>query len=551
MNQLCRKLLYVVVMAVVIVAAWICLEWTSGSPEPDSWRDLLGLDSLWLSWSQAEAKSEGPAHLAFRGLYALLLDLGLRYHSLGWVVFGSSALAFVLLARWVKVTIADRIGPVTRALLLLVICAAMFSPAYGANWLLVERFRIFVPLACLAAGGLLLRRGRYLVCRYFAAMMLAQVALLTDVRGLWVWVALLPCCWAIAEGSRRWACLALWVVVGNVGSLACEFGFGSSAASEGSWVIRAISIDSWGYLADVAATLGRCLSDTWPGELDKQHVVGGAFIVLLVVTSIMAWRRIDASVGVWWALALFGFGAALTSSAQVFGLNIEVVARREIEWSVLAFPIGIVGLLAEIVGHRFVGCFRIILACLVVLLVFGWRQGVVDLTWRRAQLREYEARLVFYEVANLSTDQVGLSPYKKGLQLRRAQDRGLLRCANVIEGLDGKLQEAASELAVAADGEIRDVSGRSIAGVVANSAEMVWIARQSEGKDWQWIRSIPLSPSQERDSYSWRLDFDRDVMPPEGSALVVLAFDLETLRFVPLLGRVRVTEQEFRMEQEK
>ncbi|MDA7936456.1 hypothetical protein N9B90_00785 [bacterium] len=551
MNQICSKLLYAAVMAVVIAAAWTCLQSMSGSPEPDAWRSQLGLDSLWLSWGMAEAASEGSARLVFRGLYALLLDLGQPYHSLGWVVLASSVLAFLLLARWVHLSIGNRLGPLTKALLTLVICAAMFSPVYGANWLLVERFRVFVPLLCLAVGGLLLRRGRYFVWRYFAAMIFAQIALLTDVVGLWVWVALLPCCATIAEGRRRWACLGIWVVAGNVGALACEFSFGSSASSEGSWVIRALMTKRGSYLSDVAATLGRSLSNTWPVELDYQLVVGWAFLVLLLVTSIVAWRRLNASVATWWAFALFGIGAALTSSAQVCGIDINMIARREIEWSALVFPVGIVGLLAEFAGHRFVNYLRLLLASLLVLLVFDWRQGVDDLAWRQAQLREFEARLLFYELDKLGPDQVGLSPFSKGLQLRRAQNRRLLRYNEVIEDADGKLQAAALELSVVANGEIRDVGGQSIAGVVASTAEMVWIAQESEGKEWQWIRSIPLSPSQEQGCHSWLLDFDRTVMPPEGSALAVFAFDLDTLTFVPLVGRVQVTGQALRMEQGK
>ena len=81
MNHLGRMLLLGVVIAILGTATWVCLTWTIGSPEPDLWRRALGLDSLWLSWSQAEARSEGPARLVFRGVYAWLLNQQLPIES--------------------------------------------------------------------------------------------------------------------------------------------------------------------------------------------------------------------------------------------------------------------------------------------------------------------------------------------------------------------------------------------------------------------------------------------------------------------------------------
>jgi hypothetical protein len=548
MNHLGRMLLLTVVVAILSVAAWVCLQWTSGSPEPDLWRQELGLDPLWLTWTDANAKNDGPARLVFRGVYAILLSLELSYDQLGWVTLCSALLAFLLLARWIYACIADRLGATTRTAILLVVCAAMFSPSYGANWLLAERFRMFVPIACLAAGGLLLRQGRWLPLRYVAALLFAQIALLTDVRGLWVWVALLPCCAAIAEGQRRAAYLAGWVIAGNVGALASEFSMGPSAPSDASWIVTTIVADPFNYLLEVVTTLGRSLPDLWHGTTTDETVIGAGMLLLFVLTSSLALRRLEVAMAAWWAMAAFGLGAALTSTAQLHGIDIDRITRHELEWSILSLPIGLGGLVAELGGGRLGQWLRAFIPAIFVLLVQDWQHGFTDLTWRHAQLREYEARLAFYEATELDPDKIGPRAFGKGWQRKAARMQGLLDHAQPLDDFLSKLQSAAAAQPHPSSGVILKAHDQTISGHVADTAEMVWVAKHSKEQGWQLIQAIPLQPSEQNDTHSWTFQLEEASMPIDKTRLAVFAFDLDSRSFIRLAGNVLVNNRSFQNE---
>jgi len=548
MNHLGRMLLLSVVLAILSTAVWVCLQWTSGSPEPNLWRQELGLDSLWLTWTDAEANNAGPARLVFRGVYAILLSLELSYNQLGWATLCSALLAFLMLARWLRTCIAERLGATTRAAILLVVCAAMFSPSYGANWLLAERFRMFVPITCLAAGGLLLRQGRWLPLRYIAALLFAQIALLTDVRGLWVWVALVPCCAAIAEGQRRAAYLAGWVIAGNVGALACEFSIGAPASSDASWIVTAIVAGPWNYLVEVVTALGRSLPDLWHGATTDETVIGTGMLLLFALTSSLASRRRGVAMAAWWAMAAFGLGAALSSTAQLHGIDIDRVTRHELEWSAIALPIGLIGLVAELGGERLNQWLRAVIPVIFVLLVQDWQRGFTDLTWRHAQLREYEARLAFYEATELDPDKIGPQPFKKSWQRENARMQGLLDHAKPLDDLLGRLQSAAAAQPRSSSGAILKAHDQTMSGHVADTAEMVWVAKHSKEQGWQLVRALPLQPSEQTDAHSWTLRLEAASMPIDKTRLAVFAFDLDNRSFIRLAGNVQVNNRSFKKE---
>lgn len=549
MNHLGRMLLLGVVIAILGTATWVCLTWTIGSPEPDLWRRALGLDSLWLSWSQAEARSEGPARLVFRGVYAWLLNQQLPYDSLGWLTLGSALLAFLLLARWIHTCIAGRLGPTTRTAILLALCAAMFSPSFGANWLLVERFRMFVPIACLAAGGLLLRPGRWQPLRFMAALLIAQLALLTEVRGHWVWIALLPCCAAIDNGPRRTAYLAGWIIAGNAGALACEFNMGTAAPSEASWIVTAIFAAPWNYLLDVVATLGRSLPDLLHGTTSDESTIGAAMLLIFVVTSTLAWRRRGVTTAAWSAMAIFGLGAALTSAAQTQSLDIDRIARHELEWSVLALPIGLGGLLAEIGGDRSRQWLRALLPAILVLQAQDWQRGFTDLSWRHCQLRAYEARLALYGVAGLEPEKIGPSPFAADFHLKDAQRRRLLAIPEPFDDLHSRLQAAAAAQPLPTSGEVLDAYGETVSGSAADLAALIWIAQDSKDHGWQLLQATPLQRNDADNLYSWVVNLDEASVPADASRLAAFAFDLDHRDFVRLAGNVQVKNRSFAKEQ--
>jgi len=544
-------LLLGVVIAILGTATWVCLTWAIGSPEPDLWRQELGLDSLWLSWSQAEARTEGPARLVFRGAYAWLLHQGLPYDSFGWLTLGSALLAFLLLARWIHTCIAGRLGPTIRAAILLVLCAAMFSPSFGANWLLVERFRMFVPMACLAAGGLLLRPGRWQLLRFVAALLIAQIALLTEVRGHWVWVALLPCCAAIDTGPRRTAYLAGWIIAGNAGALACEFNMAAAAPSEASWIVTAIFAAPWNYLLDVVATLGRSLPDLLHGTASDEFAFGAALLLLFVLASNLAWRRRGVATAAWWAMAAFGLGAAVTSAAQTQGLDIDRVVRHELEWSVLALPIGLGGLLAELGGDRSRQWLRALLPAILVLQAQDWQRGFTDLSWRHCELHAYEARLALYGVAGLEPEKIGPSPFAEDFHLKEAQKRKLLAIPKPIDDLNSRLQAAAAAQPLPTSGEILDADGRTISGSAADLAALIWIAQDSKDHGWQLLQATPLERNEADNLYSWVVKLDKASVPADTSRLAAFAFDLDRRDFVRLAGNVQVKNRSFAKERPK
>ncbi len=160
----------------------VALAWSlrSDAPEPADWRVYLREPELSFvgGWFEFAGR---PNHLGFATLYRALLSLGVDIATL--VGVGWALAALCVGAVW-------RLAP--RAILAWPLLALLaFSPAFGANWLLVERLRVFLPAACACAMVLLLRAPLHRA-RFVVATGLAVLAVLTHETGSLLWVAMLP-----------------------------------------------------------------------------------------------------------------------------------------------------------------------------------------------------------------------------------------------------------------------------------------------------------------------------------------------------------------------
>ena len=97
-------------------------------------------------------------------------------------------------------------------------------------------------------------------------------------------------------------------------------------------------------------------------------------------------------------------------------------------------------------------------------------------------------------------------------------------------------------------GVILKAHDQTISGHVADTAEMVWVAKHSKEQGWQLVRALPLQPSEQTDAHSWTLRLEAASMPIDKTRLAVFAFDLDNRSFIRLAGNVQVNNRSFQKE---
>lgn len=462
-SRVCGWIVVAGLLALLGTVAW---EWASGAPEHVDWRHYWH-DAALVFWPAQWAEFSGqPNLLTFRGAHlAMVHGLGVGFERLWLITAGLAVLCATALTRFARHSLPGGGGP----WLLSGMLALLLSPAFGANWLIAERFRVVLPAALFLGAVAVLRQGGGTRRRLLLAGFCAGLALMTNDAGALAWVALLPlvAAAAVRGGRRPWGTVAAWALAFNV--LAPFVWDEAYAAGAGIAVhVREQPLEFAKFLLRM---VGLVLPEPLPGVLRARTLVGVLAFGLLALVSLAAWRaRCDQDrvrrVGPWLACAWFGALASVVLGHRHFPISLPEPYVREIFWPVLFLPIGVVGAAAALwpaLGGRARGP---VLAVLAVLAAQQWWVGLDSMTVKGRVLRQSDARLALAELDGLLAAPPGA--------LRLRSDRDYLRglgCLPRVAPLDGD-----ALLALPQDGTtglLQRVEGTVVHGAVVSTEAFV------------------------------------------------------------------------------
>lgn len=533
-----RALTWVLIALPVLGCLALVVAMASASPEPQAWRATLREPML--AWTAAELLGfdETPRVLGFRLAHLGFLELpGVDFDTLpllGWVLAG--------LVVWLVHRRVVRAGGFVGAVAGVLLATWCFSPSFGANWLLAERFRIFVPPLCFAlALALLDGRARWRL-RFAVALALAQLAIFVDRTGCLVWIAALPAvCVTVSrhDRGRMLGWVALWCVWGNVGSLVCHGGAVRLRDPAG---ILGQLLDAPGATAAAwLRTSGQGLPSLLPGA--DTSLVAGALLqgALAVAVAVLVVRRrrpgVLAAAAPWLGFVVFGEGVALLATHWFPGLGLPPAFLREFTWAGFMLPLGVLGLVGLHWGGALPRLARVGLVALLVLAAAEWSPGLSRLAAQHRLLRQGEAQLAFAEVATAEMPR-GIPPPILGAEsVTQLRDRGLLAPIHRAAALDlGGIDVAGATVPF---GEFLQINAATALGWVAPEGEhcltdVVLLTRQRPGAPETIFKiALPLlTVAAERKP--WRAELTGIDAFVEGERLRALAFDARRGTAVPL-----------------
>ena len=450
-------------LALLGTRAW---EWASGAPEHVDWRHYWH-DAALNFWPAQWAEFAGqPNLLTFRGVHlAAVHGLGVGFERLWLLTAGLAFLCAAALTRLARHTLPGGGGPWLLSGMLML----LLSPAFGANWLIAERFRVVLPAAWFLVAVAILQRGLATRRRVLLAGLCAVLALTTHDGGALAWVALVPLvAVAAVRGERRpWGYVAGWALAFNVLAL---FVWDEAYAS-GAGIAMHLSEQPVEFAKFTLRMVGLVLPEPLAGVLRARTLVGLLAFGLLAVVSLAAWRaRRDQDrvgrVGPWLACAWFGALASVVLAHRHFPITLPDDYVREIFWPVLLLPIGVVGATAALwpeLGARARGP---LLAVLFVLGAQQWSAGLDSMAVKGRVLRQSDAQLALAELDGLLTAPPGA--------LRARSDRDYLRglgCLPRAVPLDG--DELLDLPRGGTTGLLQRVEGTVVHGAVVSTAEFV------------------------------------------------------------------------------
>jgi len=284
----------------------------------------------------------------------------------------------------------------------------MFSPGFGATWILGERFRVFAPAACFVLGVVLLTGERGGRLRFVAAAVLAQVAMFVDRSGVLVWIALIPVILVFARRRSRTTsglAVAVWCVIGNVSTAICYPAPASRAGNSG--LVHLLVTDPRDAMNHLLGCGADALPDAWPGTRLDQAALGALLIAALLACAGLRLRRgnhreVGARVAPWWAFVLFGAGQAVVLADRVVSGDLPRELAREFGWPLVFLPAGLIGLGSVLTARRLRVARVVTGVILGIALLLDWGAGFAKLDIRHATLVQGEARLVFPAVSGRS-----------------------------------------------------------------------------------------------------------------------------------------------------
>jgi hypothetical protein len=545
----------VAVAPAVVALLWI-LEWASSAPEPIAWRSQLGDGPLCFAWRQVTEFTGEPNFLVFRLLHSSLLAVpGLDFPHLPLTTWAIAAATCLLLRRQLHSTAAARTPAWLAPAVLGYATLWCFSPAFGANWLLGERLRLFLPaLCCLLAVWLLAARaaGRW---RILTAAVLAQAALFSERTGFLVWIALVPLLWTEAtrrHDPRRLFDCAWWCLLGNASTwIALDERPPTTAAHTG--LVGDLLVHPGTTLAHLVRTVGRSLPDLFAGPDLDELVLGAALVAALVTLLVRLYsvrydgERLHQAMP-WVSLALFGIGHALVVGEFYNPPPLTPMLMREVLWGSWLLPIGLVGLGLVTMTRSARRLLALAVPVLGLLCIQDWQRGFGHLALEHQLLRQGEALSVFVPAANSELPEGAPLPLPPG-EVVALRERGKLRRLAATTGMDlaqldlepqpghGALESATTTAAL---GRVGDQDG-----FVADLVLVVRAGASHAQSGQRIVRIAVPAPSTSREPRPWSAELGELEAFTAGDTLQAFVFDGRGRRVRPLAGVVRFNGAHF------
>ena len=389
----------------IVAAALVCLAWVVAlappTPEPAAWRAARGDDGLLLTWYQFVAADDQPRFLLFRLAYLGLLQLpGSDFGRFGIVMWLLAAATLAALAGLLRRTAGERGDPLRGGVALTLVAWWIFSPAFGADWLVGARFGIFVPPLLLLLGVRVLGGGDVSARRVAGAGLLAWAAIFFDRTGVLVWIVLAPWVARQSPRGRRTTRLVFWVLIGNVASLLSYLSPWEAAEVRTPGLVLHIFTEPWGVLVFLCEALGDSVPRIVPGFGGERLLAGlllGAGAVWLLGRVIV--RRHEEGlldrVWPWVSMVLFGAGVALVQSDAYFAMATPPGVLRELGWGAFLLPVGLLGGAAVLTVRRPRTPLAVGALVVGLLLAADWHRGWEHMKIQRALLHQAGAQMVF------------------------------------------------------------------------------------------------------------------------------------------------------------
>lgn len=391
---------WLVVAAVVVLGAlgsalWWSLGLASLAPEPDEWRELWRDPAPALSWSEVLLPAERAFEPLLRALQRALLEAP-------WPLAGTALVGWLAaLAVWLSVVVlARRTAPGAARIGVPLLSLMLFAPAFGADWLLEQRVRVFLPAACAALAVAVLALARSPRLAFVGAGSLAIAAAGCGGDGAWAWLGLLPLVWG--EARRRTPdavgrVVVTWVALGNV--LVALSRIDATAAPG---VVAHLGREPIGALSHGLAIVGGVAFDLVPASSADDVSVGAlcvlAFAAGAIVLASPGGRGHRTPALPWLAVALIGFVYAANALARWHPPFVAAPLQREATWGVLLAPIGVLGTWSCLCRGRgrvwLAGCAMLALIAIGIDHV----RGRAQLGREHAMLRQGEATMAFAEL---------------------------------------------------------------------------------------------------------------------------------------------------------
>lgn len=522
------------------LAALACtVHYASFAPEPVDWRLVWREPPLVYSGDDFFDFRGSANFVAFRAIHLGLLATPADFDSLALVPW-LLATGCVLLLRSLGVR-----GRRPTAVAALLIAAALYSPVFAADWLLLARFRVFGPaLCCCMAVSVLRGTGRWRA-RWVVAALLAQLALFVHVSGALLWLALVPLVAfeARRRGRRALVAAAAWCVVGNLGLLLCYDESTRGLPGLGGHLVEQPAVA----LATLARVAGLGLPDVLPGT-DSDTWVAGAVLAtaLAVFAGLLVRRRAhDATVAdamPWLSLALFGVGAVVAVSHAMIPLSLADNLLKEICWAGVFLPIGIAGLTVAIAPASFARLLTPAAAALLLLFAQEWCRGLGSLRFEHELLRQGEAQLVFADAA------LNELPAEPRPPLPLQANRDLLRASGKLRRIEPVPTLAIGELEPSLDsapaGRLDSVTAAAAKGHVART-DLVLLVRQLENGPGRVFRIAAPNLFILNDTLPWTADLADAEAFRELEEVRAFAFDARARRRRALDGAFRFQDGRF------
>ena len=523
-----RRWLWLIPAAAALAWSW---TYASLAPEPFEWRAVWREPPLTFAWSRFIDFSDRANEVVFRALHLGGLELGLDPRAL--------ALLAWLLALGVVIGIGRACVQPMRmtAGAKLLVAAALFSPAFAADWLLFARFRLFLPVACALLAILALRGSRARGWRFAVAAALCQIALFTHATGNLLWLALAPLVALEAFAAHRSVLTptAVWIVLGNLGLLVCRDGERVRPGLGGTLWTSPLSA-----LQSLARVGGVALPDVLPGTTVDGIVLGALLLVATLACSLLAVQRRQrtehvAEFASWLSIALVGIAIIVSMTHELIPIALADGLIKEMCWGATLLPIGLVGALFVLAPRRMARVAGPLLGVALLLLGQEYARGWRSLRLEHTLLRQGEALLAF---ADAATNELPKAPSPP---IRYKRERDALRARGQLGASIAKLSLDALTTGNPGGGTFATLAPTIATGTIArrSSIDLVLLVRQL-GTTPPWIFKIaaPDRFAATRD-LPWTAalaDVDRFA---EGEVLRAFGYDCRAGRIHRLVGGFR------------